>query len=301
MPGDITILLPTIKRPAMIRTALDSIAGQSVLSRIARVIVSENSDSPDSESVCRDYPQLPIQYVCRGKRLGFQEHMLSLIDEAQTTEYAAMLHDDDWWLPHHLEDSLHTLASASSASVCYSSYFLVASEQSVLKVFDNMMAWYALGYPKLAEYWTLTGESLFLSILTGTPGSYSTLVAPSKILKRCDHAFRQGDIYDNDRLLTMALGIEAPVLYRPYPSACIRIHPQQYGQGYTMERLVGEMHASTLKILHAAQSQGLNLVPMITQRLQTCPPDVKELLGQLLRRPWVMSALEASRKGQNKK
>ena len=102
----VTIIIPTASRPGMLRTALESVANQTAVSRIGQIFVSENGGSRDSEIVCARFPSLPITYQYREPTTPPLEHMQILMRECLHGELTAFLHDDDWWTPTHLASAL---------------------------------------------------------------------------------------------------------------------------------------------------------------------------------------------------
>lgn len=111
---EVTVVIPTHRRPEMLRCALASVAAQSARSLISRVIVSENSDDPRSIKVCEQFKELPIQFVGRRPPLEPGRHFCQMLAEVET-DFVAMLADDDLWSRHHIEDSRQHLSSHPEA------------------------------------------------------------------------------------------------------------------------------------------------------------------------------------------
>ncbi len=82
----ISILLPTAARPEMLRTALQSIAGQTALGQVGRIFVSENGSDKRSGEVCASFPGLPITYLYRDP-VSSMEHGRRLMRECLEGDY----------------------------------------------------------------------------------------------------------------------------------------------------------------------------------------------------------------------
>src|SRR5258708_34849094 len=103
MKADITVVIPGVGRPQFLPDLLTSIEKQTALSRIVEVIVSEDGGNHRLESITSRFKNLPIRYVAREAPLGFLGHHQVLLCKEAQTPLTALLHDDDWWAPEHLE------------------------------------------------------------------------------------------------------------------------------------------------------------------------------------------------------
>src|ERR1039457_4559572 len=124
----ISVLLPTANRPAMLRTALRSIAAQTALSAVGEVVVIENLGNRASEKVCQEFPQLPIRYFFRDPPIppGFESARDAM--RHVKSDFMAILFDDDWWMPEHLEIALESIAMRSDAVAASCAYLQVTGE-----------------------------------------------------------------------------------------------------------------------------------------------------------------------------
>src|ERR1700722_4991574 len=109
--------------------ALQAIAGQTALAKTRRILVSENGAAGASEAVCREFPQLPITYVFREPALPALGHAQLLMKECLQDEFAAILHDDDWWLPNHPGDALAAFAAHPDAAAYGANRVMLENDQ----------------------------------------------------------------------------------------------------------------------------------------------------------------------------
>ena len=110
---DVSVLIPTAKRPHFLSTALESVARQTALDRIGEVLVIENGEDRGSGDVCKRFPNLPIKYIYRNPTIPASERTVSILREG-SLPFVALLHDDDWWFDFHLERSLEKLGKEPS-------------------------------------------------------------------------------------------------------------------------------------------------------------------------------------------
>jgi hypothetical protein len=280
----ITLLLPTAGRPELLRTALTSVADQTLVSHISKVVISENTSNEASRAIAAEFAtRLPIEYALRRPTLSPFAHGHALFAAAPTEGLVAVLHDDDWWGPTHLADSLARIEAYPDAVASYAGFYEVASETALLKCDTNIMFWFGGNYPPLRAVWLLDECSVLLSCLLGTPGRYSTLLARAAAFHAAVAVtFREANPYDNDRRLLLEFARLGKIAFSPIPSVFIRLHPQQDSQSYAYAEHVRHMRATTMYALARIDSLGLDLAAELDRRLRTCPaPALPALLAAL--------------------
>lgn len=103
LPPDVSVVIPTLRRPALLRRALDSVLAQTCRNIEVIVVI----DGPDEETAAAlralDDPRLrvlanPRSLTAAGARNRGVEHARG--------QWIAFLDDDDAWLPHKLERQL---------------------------------------------------------------------------------------------------------------------------------------------------------------------------------------------------
>jgi len=223
----IQVLIPTRRRPDYLRVALESVRSQSAVGRVGTVVVSENGSSRESEKVCREFSDLPILYLFQEPELDCLAHAraLAMIDRHP---YTAVLHDDDWWTPCHLEVALQALDAHAECQVFFASY---------LELFDTCppqlhgnawRVWVAAGKDFRPPVLFLKFVQVLIANLLATSFHYSTMVARTNsfrpaMLSMCD----VGNAFDNDRMTPVLLADPAGLAYSTIPTAIIRRHLEQ--------------------------------------------------------------------------
>ena len=114
---EITVIIPTHRRPEMLQSALQSVANQSRRDLIKEVIVSENSDDLRSKHIVEEFPELPVTYLQQSPTVEAYYHFAILVEKVKT-DYVALLGDDDMWGRYHLEEA-HRCLMQEPDSIAY--------------------------------------------------------------------------------------------------------------------------------------------------------------------------------------
>ncbi len=282
----VTIIIPTANRPTMLRAALRSVSAQTARGAIGLVMVSENGGRRESGQVCAEFPELPIRYVFREQSVTPVEHARILLSDSHQAKYTAILHDDDWWAPHHLELALKELEGRSHAAAYYASIFEVTGEASILRCDHNLFFWFGAGYPPLTSAWELSRSQVVLACLLMTPGRYSALVARTESLRNANVVHTLGNPFDTDRMLTLQLSKEGSVVYNPVPQVFIRAHELQDGSTFASEMRDEHAARTTEWIVQTAGERPVDLARRFVKAVKSCPPGARSLLDSYLRSPW---------------
>jgi hypothetical protein len=224
----VTVTLCTCNRPAMLRDALESIRGQTARSAVARIIVSENSLNDESEAVCREFSDLPIKYVKQRPPVPILEH-LGAIWHLVESPLVAILHDDDWWAPGHLESAIEVLQSNERCAATYSS-FLESYRPQSYGWFNQcyFLSWFALGCDFSRSASLLDPTDVMLSCLLNAGLHYSTVVGRKEAMwDAYSRVFDTGNAFDNDRTFPVFLSRHGSIGYLTAPEVFVRLHPSR--------------------------------------------------------------------------
>ena len=290
----VTILLPTVDRPQMLRTALRSIADQTAVDRVERVIVSENSGGRHAEAVCQEFKDcFPIEYRTQPLPLAPLEHFVGL--KGPDNGFVAILHDDDWWAPNHLAASLHRLERHPDAAATYSGIFLVESESSQLSCDSNLMFWFGGRFPRISEEWLLPPSDVLFSCLWGTPGHHSALLARAAAYKQASLVHELKNPWDVDRMLTFELVRSGSLIFNPLPEVFIRHHPSQASRSFDSTDRNNYFRITTERLLAQADETQTPIKSGLESRLQVCPDSARTIVLHALSSPWCVEPLIARR------
>jgi hypothetical protein len=222
----LTVVIQTCNRPEMLRDALFSISGQTKLDCIDKIIVSENGGNPESGSVCDSFSVLPIEYVLQDPPLPISDHLVSLQGRV-ATPFTALLHDDDWWLPDHVESCLlglqatQSIASFANFSEAGSTLHPLTSSYKAPRI------WAATGFDFSRNQIAMSYVQNFLVCLLDSTYHFSTCIGDSEAFWLSICKAISSNPYDCDRTFPIFLGELGSVVYSTKVSAVVRAHPGQ--------------------------------------------------------------------------
>ena len=221
----ISVLIPTANRPAMLRTALRSVAAQTALSAVGEVVVIENLGNRESENVCKEFPQLPIRYVFRDPPIppGIEASRDAM--SRIRCERMAILFDDDWWMEKHLENAIDALASHPDAVMaCATCIWTTGAEKNLIAVYCSFLPWFAASEPQVNHRWVLGLADILVASLINTTFHYSSMIVSSKVYSECLEAAANENNYDTDRMVAVVLGRHGKIICDSRPQVYIREH-----------------------------------------------------------------------------
>ncbi|MBK9139514.1 MAG: glycosyltransferase [Verrucomicrobia bacterium] len=280
---DVTVIIPTARRANLLPVALRSVAVQTAVARIARVVVSENSEDRASRDVCRRFAELPVEYITQTPPVTPVQHLARLFGADGLPDYVAMLCDDDWWAPAHLQLALAALEAAPHASAAFSAVALVDSERAVR---GNLYlpAAFLLGADgesaiQVAEF---DRGAVLASAWVHTPFHFSAMVARSRPLRTAAGGLGSIHPYIADQMLFAELSLRGPIRFVPQPGAFIRRHAGNYDQ-YTVQREMDRAREEGLRrVEELAAAHGESPAAWWKQRLAGTPGGVSPDLANLL-------------------
>lgn len=228
---DLTIILPTANRPEFLETALFSIESQTAIDTVKTVLVVENGLNRLSEKVCNKATNLPIEYIYNEPSLpvGYPS-FLAILQRIKTT-YTAMLCDDDWWFPYHLESTLSNLGKHENLIASYGGSLVTTGENAnFTSAFGKSNLDFAM--PGLENAFTcmLGTRELLLACTPSTCLHLSSMVANTNALLDAIEIINDGNMYDVDRLIPIALSRHGDIIINKYPTVAIRRHANQEGK-----------------------------------------------------------------------
>jgi glycosyltransferase involved in cell wall biosynthesis len=161
-PPDVTVVIPTYNRPALLRRAVASAWAQEQVS-LEVIVVDDGSMPPVTAS---DVPQGVI--VTRNGASGGVVSARNLGVQQARAPWIAFLDDDDWWAPDHVHRLL-TAVTRAKAGFAYAATWNVdlANDQAVLRLapspvglVSQLLHANAIGTPSCV----IVNRSLYLSL-----------------------------------------------------------------------------------------------------------------------------------------
>ena len=132
MKPTVAVLVPTYRRPALLRRTLASITAQRVEGFDVEVWVYDNASGDDTERVVREagVGTMPVRYVQRPHNIGSVRNFIGAIRDVRSM-FFAIISDDDVLLPGALQRSVSALLAHPAASA-WNGVTLSASEQQLV-------------------------------------------------------------------------------------------------------------------------------------------------------------------------
>jgi len=115
-PPNISVVIPTHKRPALLKRAIESVLNQTVLP--FEILIVDDIGSDDSKEVVKSFNQGFLRYIHNEDGQGASSSR-NLGAQLAEGEFIAFLDDDDEWLPSKIEKQLN-LIKKNSLDACFS-------------------------------------------------------------------------------------------------------------------------------------------------------------------------------------
>jgi len=285
----VTVILPTAARAGLLPIALQSIADQAALSKISRIFVSENGGDRASEAVCADFPWLPITYVFRDPAVTPLQHAQLMMKEFLQGEVTFILHDDDWWLPHHVENALAALEAYPDAAA-FGANFAIYQGSKIRYEDTEIPAWFGANFPPAAPVWRLSTTNVLLASILGLVVHYSCMAVRTEALRASAYVFDLGNNFDNDRMILCALAQQGALLFGMEFTVGIRVHEVRDTERFGQEERQRQLAETTAWMVGLSRKPWSLIASLFVQRLALCPHEKtrKELIRQAIIRPWCL-------------
>jgi glycosyltransferase involved in cell wall biosynthesis len=126
----ITIVIPTYKRPALLKKAIMSALNQTKKELI--VLVLDNASGDETGSVVNEFCQkdLRVQYICHNENIGMLQNYQHGLN-AVATDYFSFLSDDDLLMPNFCEIAFEGVSKYPEAAFFASSTIFFSQETGI--------------------------------------------------------------------------------------------------------------------------------------------------------------------------
>lgn len=253
------------------------------MNRVSEILVSENGGNRDSEQICREFPNLPISYLFQDPPVSASKHGVLLFSELIKTPFAAILCDDDWWSPGHLENSIRALALHPGCVAAFSACLFVRSEADTTgSIYVPASLRLAGGTDAPLDLWHLTPPQVLGAAWLKTPFHYSTMVVRTEALLQATTRFMlTTHPYYNDRLMEVGLALQGDIVFDPVVHAFIRYHGANWHSGKPSQELQTADAEGRDLVFGLAQAQGIDLPAFWRGKLGSIPSDMRNSAVQL--------------------
>ena len=116
MNPEISVIIPTYKRPHLIGRAIKSVLNQTYQN--FEIVVIDDSPNDETEKVAKEFNDERIKYIRNKTRRGFVGAKNQGVKESSpNSKYIAFLDDDDEWLPLFLEKTVKKIEEKEDIAV----------------------------------------------------------------------------------------------------------------------------------------------------------------------------------------
>lgn len=280
----ITVIIPSFKRPELLRVCLDSVRRQTFLHLVSKIVVSENGLNPLSREVCEEFSDLPIDYHYQTTQLTISEHLKWVLQVNHGAEYTAMLCDDDWWDIHHLELAVRAL-ELNTQAVCYFSNFVFLEQHESLKqsLYGGLQFMHLFrDNTETDKPFLLTKQSMYPLSYLLTPFHYSAMVSRSEFLINSLFIFDDVHPTATDRLLWVAIASQGAIVFNPLPTALVRVHSEMASHDYDSVTWRNERRNSAQVVVALAAKDGIDVRNSINEAYAQAESNDKHMLNKEL-------------------
>jgi len=235
----------------MLGEALESVRRQTAASAIHQVIVSENGLTDASRLVCEQFKDLPLCYVRQEPPVASLLHLKALWHLVESP-IIAILHDDDWWMPDHLECAVETLGTQPDCVATFANFYDSLGPSIVPFVTEKAwFVWAASNCDFRAPRLMLEPASVLLACMLESAFHYSTLVGrKDAVWETYLKMVAANNAWDNERIFPVLLSALGRIAYFTRHHAAVRNHPAQEGfDPAFVAKGFGEMRVKTTRWL----------------------------------------------------
>lgn len=213
---NISVVIPTYKRPAMLRAALESVRNQSRPDCIRDVIVSENSDDPGSRRACEEFPELPIRLSYHPAEIPPRPYAHFAVAVAKASgDWVALLADDDIWGRYHIEEACRALTERREAVAFFGNAAVIVDDTCDVRGAFSIRPHIAMAGSSQGcrefSVWE-TRDMLFETLLHVPLPMWSVVTRKATALAAMEHFHEPVVGMDADRYFIWRVGSQGPVV-----------------------------------------------------------------------------------------
>ena len=122
---ELTVIVTVYKRLEYLDTALKSLRNQTC--HLFDAIVTDDSNNSEIAQICSRFDKGSVRYRANPIPLGVAENV-RLVAQGASTEYIAILNDDDCWEPEYVESLLLPLQKNPNAVLAFGDHWIIDAE-----------------------------------------------------------------------------------------------------------------------------------------------------------------------------
>lgn len=218
----ITTIIPTFKRPVMLRRAISSALDQNIAA--LKICVYDNASNDETHNVIAEFRDKGhISYTCHQQNIGSSanfQYGLSRVD----TPFFSILSDDDYLLPNFYQHALTTLQRHPEA-MCWVGVTLNVDEQNI--IWDaRLLRWSQVGI--------FSPPDGFFAMTAGMAPTWTGILFRREILDRIG-LLDLAALGPSDLEYCLRLAARFPYYVEKHPSAVFTLNSQSFSATQPLE------------------------------------------------------------------
>jgi glycosyltransferase involved in cell wall biosynthesis len=215
----VTVVIPTFRRPAFLRQAIDSVLAQTYPS--FELIVSDNCSDDETAEVVRAASDARVRYLRQPFHMSLNEHFSRCLEAGRST-YVFLLPDDDLMHPELLARTVAVLDASPAVGMVHTMARIVDSNGHVIHPAHNMTR-------TLDSDATEEGDVYIHEAMRGTYRVHgSTVLFRRAAIRGRSLRYEEADYPATDFALMLRLALDWDVAFIAQPLADYRIHTGTY-------------------------------------------------------------------------
>ena len=144
MNHSITVIIPTFKRPHLLKKAIESVLSQTYPH--FHVLVLDNCSGDETETITKEFQEndARVKYHCHSQNIGMISNYKYGYDQI-TTSYFCFLSDDDYYFPWFLETAISDLQQYPNAAFSACAVQIIKPPNEIL-FNTSFFLWNKTGY-----------------------------------------------------------------------------------------------------------------------------------------------------------
>jgi hypothetical protein len=175
------------------------------------------------------------------------------------SDWLAILHDDDWWLPGHLANISNIISTgpADLAAVATHVIYVSGEDNTLVHGWGTELPLHlAKNRPRALECVKLEYTEMLSLCRVYTPLHFSALCVRREVALYTSTALLRTSWYNADRLWFPSIAARGPIVFDPLPSVLVRWHQGNWAAGQTAATREAEFLEGCRQIDQNAISSG---------------------------------------------
>jgi glycosyltransferase involved in cell wall biosynthesis len=244
----LAVIVPTFNRVGYLAETIASVLSQD--DDDFELIVVDNASTDATSALIGGVADPRLRYVRRAHDLGWRENFNQALRDAQSTsEYVALVADDDRLLPGSLTRAVKVLDASPAVGFVHTTFNVVDAEGRVVVTNADQLDDVPVDMIQRGS------EFISRTMRSGTPVCLSSAVMRTAALP--EECFAAGEEVCGDLVLFLGIALDWDVGFLATPGIDLRVHPGQLSNSFDTAEHIAELREAKLRFV-AANSNRLD-------------------------------------------